>query len=239
MITLTRRQVLDLWRVFRRHTLGFPRRVAAPPVVFRVDHFGPELRVRHRQAHLAVECVIPNSPRPRETIAVPLDVLARMRGPEDSPATFQRGLPGHVEARWFHDGFPRSLRREVPIPLSLPRFPWPPRALQPAPDGLLTALDSLSEIGPRVRIEGAGGGVVARYGIRAELVEGGRMPWDDDVIVPCTKLIGRPEFRTEQLLVGREGGWLALRAGAWTVWLEEQDRLEPPDEDGANEDPEA
>jgi hypothetical protein len=69
LITITRRQARRLRAVFRRHSLGIAHRGLLPPLVFTTDPTA-ELRVRHRQAHLAVECLLEGSGWPEEAIAL-------------------------------------------------------------------------------------------------------------------------------------------------------------------------
>ena len=77
MITMSRRQARTLRAVFRRHALGISHKGPVPPLVLVADP-AAGLRVRHHQAHLAVECRLEGSPPSEEAITLPLDALAGM-----------------------------------------------------------------------------------------------------------------------------------------------------------------
>ena len=93
MITISRRQARKLRAVFRRHRLGIAHRGPVPPLLF---YFKPGvgLRVRHQQADLAVECVLPGDNPTEEWIAVSLDVLADVEGRDDSAVVLEATAPG-------------------------------------------------------------------------------------------------------------------------------------------------
>src|SRR3954451_19539845 len=99
MITLTRRQARRLRAVFRRHALGITHKGQVPPLVFSAD---PEdgLRVRHHQAHLAVEHVLEGPRRPEAVIPLPLEALADVEGKDDTQVTLEALAPGRTTVRW-------------------------------------------------------------------------------------------------------------------------------------------
>src|SRR4051812_26748815 len=111
MITLTRRQARRLRAVFRRHALGISHKGQVPPLVFRSD---PEdgLRVRHHQAHLAVEQVLEGPRQPEAAIPLPLDALADFEGKDDTPVVLEAAGPGRTSVRWEDRGIPQA--REYP-----------------------------------------------------------------------------------------------------------------------------
>src|SRR4051812_32588687 len=99
MVTITRRQARRLRAVFRRHPLGIAHKGPVPPLVFRADP-DAELRVRHHQAALAVECALPGNDRPGESIAMPLDALADVEGKDDTAVVLVALAPLRTVARW-------------------------------------------------------------------------------------------------------------------------------------------
>ena len=228
MILITRNQARRLRAVFRRHALGIAHKGLVPPLVFRAD---PDngLRVRHHQASLAVEHVLPGTNRPEEAIALPLDALADVEGRDDTPVVLEAAAPGRTVARWDDRGIPQS--REYPVPdlAGLPPFPAPPTATESCPADLLDALAEAAQTTDEgssryaldcLQLKGASGEVVATDG-RQILIQGGfRLPWDGDLLVRRTPLFAARELpRDRPVAVGRTEAHVVLRAGPWTIWL--------------------
>src|SRR4051812_38969647 len=107
MITLNRRQARRLRVVFRRHALGISHKGQVAPLVFRAD---PDagLRVRHHQAHLAVEQALEGPQQPEATLPLPLDALADVEGKDDTPVILEATGPGRTMVRWEDRGIPQS-----------------------------------------------------------------------------------------------------------------------------------
>src|SRR5262245_17114748 len=105
MIAIPRRQARRLRAIFRRHALGVAPRGPAPPLVLRAD---PDagLRVRFHHTPLAVECLLPGTFRPAESIALPLETLADVEGRDESPVVLEAAAPGVTVARWEDRGVP-------------------------------------------------------------------------------------------------------------------------------------
>jgi len=228
MITITRRQARRLRAVFRRHALGIAHKGLVPPLVFRAD---PDngLRIRHHQAAVAIEHVLPGTNRPEEAIALPLDALADFEGKDDTPIVLEAAAPGRTVARWDDRGIPQS--REYPVPdlAGLPPFPAPPSATEPSPADLLDALSEAAQTTDEgstryaldcLQLKGGSGEVVATDG-RQILIQGGfRFPWDGDLLVRRTPLFAVRELpRDRPVEVGRTDTHVVLRAGPWTIWL--------------------
>ncbi|MEJ7639194.1 MAG: hypothetical protein WKF75_14785 [Singulisphaera sp.] len=97
--------------------------------------------VRHRQAHLAVECLLEGSQRPEEAIALPLEALGDVEGKDDAPVILEAATPGRTTVRWDDRGIPQS--REYAVPeIDSCRRSRAPRRLRGLPGG---ALDALAE----------------------------------------------------------------------------------------------
>jgi len=228
MITITRRQARTLRAVFRRHALGIAHKGLVPPLVFTVD---PDagLRVRHHQASLAVECLLPGADGPCEAIALPLDALGDFEGRDDGRVVLEAAGPGHTVARWQEGGIPLSREYAAPDASGLPPFPGQSASFEACPAGLLDALAEATlttdEGSTRyaldcIQLKGAAGEVVATDG-RQILIQGGfRFPWDGDLLVRRTPLFaGRGLPRDRPVGVGRTETHVAIRAGNWTAWL--------------------
>ena len=229
MITITRRQARRLRAAFRRHALGIAHKGLVPPLVFHADP-AAGLRVRHRQAHLAVECLLEGSYRPEEAIAVPLEALADFEGRDDSPVVLEAVAPGRTVARWDDRGIPQGREYAVPAarlpagrsPSRRPTSrsarpgcwtPWPRPPATTEEGSTRYALDC-------IQLRGGTGEVVATDG-RQVLIQGGfRLPWDGDLLVRAAPLFACRELpRDRPVRVGRTDTHVVLRAGAWTLYL--------------------
>ena len=228
MITITRRQARRLRGVFRRHVLGIAHKGGVPPLVFRADP-AAGLRVRHHQAPLAVEHVLPGADRPEEAIALPLDALADFEGRDDALVILEAAAPGRTVARWEDRGIPRAKEYAVPDADGLPPFPALPVAFETCPAGLLDALAEAAATTDEgstryaldcIQFKGGTGEVVATDG-RQILIQGGfQFPWDGDLLVRRTPLFAsRALPRDRPVEVGRTEAHVAVRAGDWTAWL--------------------
>ncbi len=233
MITITRRQARRLRAVFRRHALGITHKGLVPPLVFRADP-AAGLRVRHHQAPLAVECLLPGADRAGEVIALPLDSLADVEGKDETSVALEAAASNRTVVRWDDRGIPQSREYPVPEASSLPPFPDPPpAAFEACPAGLLDALAEAAlttdEGSTRyalgcIQVKGDTGELVATDG-RQILIQGGfRFPWKGDLLVPRSPLFAsRGLPRDRPVGVGRTDGHVAIRVGAWTVWLPVRD----------------
>ena len=228
LITITRRQARRLRAAFRRHALGIAHKGLVPPLVFHAEP-AAGVRVRHRQSHLAVECLLEGANRPEGVIAVALEALADFEGRDDSPVILEAAEPGRTLVRWDDRGIPQRREYAVPEVGSLPPFPEPPAAFEESPAGLLDALTEAAatteEGSPRYALDciqwkGATSEVVATDG-RQILIQGGfRLPWDGDLLVRATPLFGCRELpRDRPIRVGKTDTHVVLRAGSWTLFL--------------------
>ena len=228
MIRITRRQARRLRATFRRHALGIAHKGLVPPLILDADPTAG-LRVRHRQPHLAVECLLEGSQRPAEALAIPLEALADFEGKDEAPVDLEATTPGRVVVRWDDRGLPQTREYAVPDVASLPAFPEPPADFADCPAGLLDALAeaaATTEEGSTryalncIQLKGATGEAVATDG-RQILIQGGfGLPWDGDLLVRATPLFASKELpRDRPIRVGRTDGHVVLRAGSWTLYL--------------------
>ncbi len=64
------------------------------------------------------------------------------------------------------------------------------------------------------------GGAVATDGRQMLLQDGFEFPWDDDVLIPRTKVFGSDELPQDKpVAIGKTDDWVAVRVGAWTIWM--------------------
>ena len=241
MITLSRRQARRLRATFRRHALGLSARGPVPPLVL-VAEPGAGLRVRHHTAALAVEFLLAGRFAPAEAIALPLDALADVEGPDDSPVVLEALGPGSVVARWDDRGVPQTRDYAVADPAGLPPFPPLPSRLTAGSAALLEALAEAGRVAgedsPRyalgsIQLRGSAGEVVATDGRQVLVRSGLAMPWDDDLLVrPLPPFAARDLPGDRPVEVGRSGAHVVLRAGTFTLWLAVRDDARFPRVDG-------
>jgi hypothetical protein len=233
LITITRRDALLLRRILWRPSLGLAEFGHAAPLVLQVD---PEagLRVRHHHGDLAVECLLPGSPRPAEAAVLPLDVLAKLAAAEDSPVAIRAASATETAVDWEVGGFPESRFPTVPPLDALPPHPAPPASWHEAPPRLLDDLAGHARSSPYGLLR-LGGGRTAAVGEAPEWsspLDGYAFPWEGDLLIRASPVFARRELRRSAALrLGRTITHLALRAGIWTLWMATR-----PEEDAVEED---
>ncbi|MSR55618.1 MAG: hypothetical protein EXS09_20390 [Gemmataceae bacterium] len=105
-----------------------------------------------------------------------------------------------------------------------------PENLKAMPDDFLEALHEAWKTSAReaskyamtcVQLRGKRGEVIATDGKQALIQNGFKFPFQDDVLVPAIQLFGtRDLFLQEEVTLGQVDGYLVVRAGPWTVWLQ-------------------
>lgn len=228
MITLTRRQARTLRGVFRRSVLGIPHRRPIPPLVFRVD--GTEVRAQHRYVALAVEHVFASDPAPPEALALPLDALADIEGPDDAPVTLEALASDRTVARWTDCGIPQT--REYPVESvdNLIPFPAVRTAWSDVPGTFCEALAEASATTEdddkryaleciQIRERSGAHEVVATDGRQLFLQGGFDLPWHGDVLIRHSPVFAcRVLARASTLAVGRISTHLVLHVDDWTFY---------------------
>ena len=228
MITLTRRQARTLRGVFRRSVLGIPHRRPIPPLVLRADR--TELRAQHRYVALGAEQVLVTASGPREALALPLDALADIEGPDDAPVTLEALAIDRTVARWTDCGIPQT--REYPVESvdNLVPFPLTPTSWSEVPgtfhDALAEASATTEDDDKRYALEciqirerNGAHEVVATDGRQLFLQGGFALPWHGDVLIRRSPAFAcRPLSGASTLSVGRIPTHLVLRVGSWTFY---------------------
>ena len=239
MISMTRRHARRLRCIFRRSTLGLPHKGPAPPVVLHVD--GPQLRAHYRYDALAVEFVTALSYHPKQSIAVPFDVLADVEGSDDSPVIVESVAVGLTVARWTDRGVPQTREYAVPTLDTLDAFPGPPDSWTPAAPGLIAALAEACETATDgthryaldcLKLQGGTGQIAATDGCQLLIQRGFTFPWNGDVLVkraPVFAAKGLP--RDQPIALGKTGTYVVIRVGPWSFFMEVQTDVRFPDLD--------
>ena len=218
MITITRLLARQLRSVFRSSGVhSRSHSPIGPPVVFQA---GPEgLRVRAHKYDLAVEYHQPGA-LPVDEIIVPRDFLDDSEGGKDEPVTLENGSDGHVVAQWREKGTPQLLAIRYPSQKDIPVFAGLPATFASNGPEFLTALAEASEVTDRestryalgcLQLRGKPGSIVATDGRQLLVQRGFTFPWEDDVLVPSSRLFGCHDLPQGQpVLIGRAGKWAAL-----------------------------
>lgn len=220
MLSITRSTARLARAVFRKAP---DARVKPAAVLIDADRSG--LRLQTQAGDVAVEYRIDGRFEP-ERFAIPFDLLAAVEGANDSPVQlFDDGENLRVE--WSDAGVPQ--RRVFAKPKAEPT-PLDPPASMPTIDGkflrdfhdavLCSADSSVRFALNRIQLRGAAKEIVGTDGRQLLIIRGIKFPWNDDLLVPRTKLFGDKRFaEAESVELGRTEKHVVVRVGPWTVWL--------------------
>ena len=222
MLLITRRLAGRL-RVVLRKALNLSTRGLMPPVELLGSADG--LRLCSRTPDAAAEFYLAGE-QPAEHVTVPFQMLADVEGRRDDPVEI-RLHEGRVLASWRDGSVPQVVQHDAPESPSEDWPPMPQRLAENTP-GLLKALDDACQTTDPdstryalgcVQLRGKAGKIVATDGRQLLIQSGFTFPWDNDVLVPGTKVFGSPHLPQEEpVLVGRTDDWFTLSVGAWTFW---------------------
>jgi hypothetical protein len=235
MITITRRQARSLRGILRRTSLGLARKGPALPLVFQAD--GTQLLALYRYDRLAITHAVPDR-QAAATIALPLDALADIEGRDDSPITLEAAGRDRAIARWTDRGVSQSREYNIPTISSIDAMPPPPDSWSPAPEGFLGALAEAAltagEASPRYALDciqiSSDGSIAATDGRQVLIQKGFSFPWTGEALVRLAPLFrGHGLPQDQPVAIARIDGHVALRVGAWTLWLEIREGVRFPD----------
>jgi len=223
LITITRRLALQLRVVFRR-ALGLTR-VFGPALWFATGRDG--IHVRARSGGAAVEYHDPSEKLPTEDMWLPFDFLDDVEARRDDPVELEARPDGHIMAGWRDGNVPQCVRYDPVKPSDTDRFPEMPKKFTQNPPRLLVALrDAMETTDPdavrfatnTIQLRGTSGTIAATDGRQVLIQHGFTFPWDDDVLMPRTRVFGSRElFCDGPVALARTGVWVVIRNGPWTV----------------------
>jgi hypothetical protein len=223
LITINRRLASRLRAVFRR---AFGAHGPGPAVSFIAD--AGTLSVRASSRDIAVEYRTADDGA-AETLCLPFQAILDFEGKKDEPVRIETAGNGRVTAQWTDRGVPQIVHYDACEPKDWDSFPGPPERFDQNPASLLGAFHEAAETTDpgsvryalgHVQLQGKSGTLAATDGRELLLQSGFVFPWEEDLLVPRTRLLGSPEFRTDQPVeVGKAGDWVAFRTGDWTIWL--------------------
>jgi hypothetical protein len=166
---------------------------------------------------------------------IPLQALAGLEGRADVPVVLEATPDGKVQAQWNDGGVPQIASYDQTDTRTLPAFPELPQVMAAMPSNLLAALaeacqaastDNARYALSNLQLKGSAQSIVATDGKQLLVQKGWTFPWTDDLLVPAS-----PVFACKELLhgdsveIGKTDTYVALRSGAWAVYL-------PIDKDG-------
>jgi hypothetical protein len=185
------------------------------------------LSVKARSADVAVEYRGPTS-GPAESLWLPFEFLADCEGKRDEPVHIEATGKGRCTAQWRDGSVPQLVQYRADVPADAGKFPMLPENFVENPSRLLQALVDASDTTDPDSTRFALGCIQARpdgsLGAtdgRQLLVQSGfTFPWQEALLIPRSKVFGSPELPHDQpVFVGKTGDWVAMQAGAWTIYL--------------------
>ncbi|WP_020475828.1 hypothetical protein [Zavarzinella formosa] len=236
MFALTRRQARLLRAAVRR--CASKRRPRGPDTVLRMISGKQGTFVFVRLEEAAIGCRLPTPPAQERHLAIPLELLARIEGSDDSPVTVEAASTTEGRAAWTDRGLPKSATFHIASTedAGLPAMP------STFADTGRSLLEALHEAGrcatngnacydlTRLQIRGSAGQVIGTDARQALVMGGFAFPFDDDLLVPAVPLFGMREWAGEShVRVGRTPTGLCVGIGEWLVWLTEEREARFPD----------
>ena len=222
MIPITQKLVKTLRSVFRA-ALGLSAQSNGTPLHVRT---GPDgLVVSAAMFGLGIRYRLDGS-FPEHEFWLPFEFLKETEGNRNAAVLLDPTSDG-VDVPWVVDSVLHTrtfLVEDAPDAITLPEVDFTDNAPE-----LLVALSEATRTCDHsstryalscIQLCGETGEIVATDGHQL-LVEGGfSFPWDDNVLIPGSKLLTHREFRTdEDVGVGRADDVVVLNVGPWTAWM--------------------
>ena len=231
MIPITRKLVKTLRSVFRA-ALGLSGQAQGTPLHFRT---GPDcLVISAAMFGTGIQYRLDGS-FPEHEFWLPFEFLKVTEGNQND-AVLIDPKPDGVEVQWVVDGVPQTRSFQVedaPDAIELPDVDCtdnPPELLVALSEAARTCDQNSARYALScILLRGETGEIVATDSHQL-LIEGGfEFPWDDNVLIPGSKLLTHREFRADESVgIGRAADVVSVKAGPWTAWMSiEQERRFP------------
>jgi hypothetical protein len=163
---------------------------------------------------------------PEHEFWLPFEFLKETEGNRND-AVLLDPISDGVNVHWVVDSVPQTrtfIIENAPDAITLPEVDFTDNAPE-----LLVALKEAAQTCDHsstryalscIQLRGEAGEVVATDGHQL-LVEGGfQFPWDDNVLIPGSKLLTHREFRTgDSVKISRAEDVVVLNVGPWTAWM--------------------
>lgn len=229
MLTISRNILRRFRTLCRRGGLHKSHLAGGPVVTFVGGVDG--CRIRVASADVAIEFHDP-VPVAEQTMRLPMSALALCEGRDESVVTFTMRPDEVVELAWFDHGVPRSSEQIQPQPKEESFPAWPETTVSNDAElwsGLADAVESTDAEATRyalgcVHLRGALGNVEATDGHQALVQSGFRFGFDEDLLIPATKLLGCADLVSLMgFRVGRTEKHVGIESGSWRLTLRIQD----------------
>jgi hypothetical protein len=222
LIPITRKLIKTLRSVFRA-ALGLSAQSNGTPLHVRT---GPDgLVVSAAMFGLGIRYRLDGS-FPEHEFWLPFEFLKETEGNRNDAVLLDPTSDG-VVVQWVVDSVPHTrtfLVEDAPDAITLPDVDFTDNAPE-----LLVALKEAARTCDHsstryalscIQLRGEAGEVVATDSHQL-LVEGGfQFPWDDNVLIPGSKLLTHREFLTgDSVKIGRAEDVVVLNVGPWTAWM--------------------
>ena len=193
---------------------------------------GPEgCRIQATSPDVSIEYHQP-APCEARTIYLSLAALEACEGRDESPVTFTFRPDDSVELAWNDRGVPRSSEQVQSKPKSEAFPEWPSQTVANNADLWPALADAVETTDPNssryalgcLQLRGAAGTVEATDGHQALTHGGYRFGFEEDVLVPATKLLGCADLNAPgEFQVGRGEKHVGFGLGSWRFTLRIQD----------------
>lgn len=229
MLTISRNVLRRFRTLCRRGGLHKSQLAGGPVVTFVGGVDG--CRIRVASPDVAIEFHDPVAAA-EETMRLPLSALALCEGRDESVVTFTIRSDDAVELVWHDHGVPRSSEQIQPQPKEESFPEWSETTASNDTElwsGLADAVASTDAEATRYALgclhaRGAIGTVEATDGHQALVQTGFRFGFDEDVLIPATKLLGCAElYAPTGFRVGRTEKHVDFELGEWRLTLRIQD----------------
>ncbi|HTO04667.1 MAG TPA: hypothetical protein VL069_13235, partial [Opitutus sp.] len=226
MITIPRSVARQIAKVFRIALDLTPAQAAQQLVSIRSDDQGVTIFSQTTKFCVSYRLSGRNG---SERCGIPLGLLKTVGGGQPDPVTLVRTTEQVIHAQWQDAGISRQSQGQEPAAENL-GDPWSMPSDWVEQDGqLMRALaDAMATTDPQssryalgcLQLRGARGEIAATDGRQALLQSGFKFGWQDDVLVPGSKLFGYGELpRFPSIRIGRTESHVVLEFGPWCYWL--------------------
>jgi hypothetical protein len=220
------RSVLRRFRTLCRRGGLHKTHVAGGPVVTFVGG-ADGCRIRAASTDVAIEYHDP-VPSSDETVRLPLAALELCEGRDDGLVTIDARADDQVWIAWNDRGVPRQSEQTQPEP-GVTSFPTAPTTLTTNETRLWSDLgDAVATSDAQssryalgcLHLRGALGRVEATDGRQVLVQSGHHFGFDDDVLVPASKLLGGADMgAVDEVTVGRTEDYVGFGVGRWLILL--------------------
>jgi hypothetical protein len=232
MLTI-QRQILHLFKTLARRAGVKPsHQQQTPQLLLQSDTSGSRLLTASRDARLEYDW--PETLPERVSWPLAWDLLEECGAKRPDSVTLAPDGNKLVQAQWSHRGIPQRQNFEI---FPEQKLPGTLREAPPTPTSAWTVMsaefwpalaeavtcaddDSARYALGCLQLRGKTGDLNATDG-RHVLQHGGfTFPWQDDLLVPATKILGAKELAGEETpQLAQTDDWLLLRLGPWTIGL--------------------